>query len=127
MKKILLILAILLPLVFTSCGDDNDALSSREQELVGEWAIVKTSENQEDYHYVFNKERTGSRRHLEDGNVTTDIRFNWTLDGNRLTLDYTTQKLELEISITGSNKLHVRYVATGHTEDYNKVIKPEED
>ena len=41
MKKILLLMAIFLPFMLNSCGDDKDILSSQEQELVGEWAIVK--------------------------------------------------------------------------------------
>ena len=55
MKKILFLLALMLPLVLVSCGDDNDVLSPIEQDLVGEWAIVKTAENQNDYHYVSRK------------------------------------------------------------------------
>ena len=127
MKKILMLLAIMLPLVFTSCGDDNDVLSANEQELLGEWAIVRPGGSQaDDYHYVFKKERTGSRRHLVDGTVVTDIAFKWTLNGKRLTLDYGGQQLLLDIEI-GINNMHVVYVGTGATEDYNKVIVEEED
>lgn len=127
MKKILMLLAIMLPLVFTSCGDDNDVLSANEQELLGEWAIVRPVGSQvDDYHYVFKKERTGSRRHLVDGTVVTDIAFKWTLNGKRLTLDYGGQQLLLDIEI-GINNMHVVYVGTGATEDYNKVIVEEED
>lgn len=127
MKKILMLLAIMLPLVFTSCGDDNDVLSANEQELLGEWAIVRPVDSQvDDYHYVFKKERTGSRRHLVDGTVVTDIAFKWTLNGKRLTLDYGGQQLLLDIEI-GINNMHVVYVGTGATEDYNKVIVEEED
>ena len=127
MKKILMLLAIMLPLVFTSCGDDNDVLSANEQELLGEWAIVRPVGSQvDDYHYVFKKERTGSRRHLVDGTVVTDIAFKWTLNGKRLTLDYGGQQLLLDIEI-GINNMHVVYVGTGATEDYNKVSVEEED
>ena len=126
MKKLFLLLAIVLPLVFISCGDEDDVLTSREQELVGEWALVKTSASQDDYHYVFKKERTGSRRHLIDGTVVTDISFKWTLDGNRLTLDYGGQQLEMEITM-GINSMHVVYVGTGATEDYTMVINEDDD
>ena len=127
MKKIFLLLAITLPFVFTSCGDDDDVLSSIEQELVGEWAIIKTTDSQtDDYHYVFKKERTGSRRHLVDGNVVSDITFKWTFDGNKLTIDYGTgQILVMEITMK-INQMHVVYVATGATEDYKKVVSTEE-
>lgn len=127
MKKIFFLMAVLLPLIFTSCGDDKDVLSSQEQELVGEWAIVKTPESgNEDMRFVFKKERTGSRRHVVDGNVVTDISFKWTLEGNRLSLDYGTgQQLLLEITM-GINKMHVVYVGTGASEDYKKVEVAEE-
>lgn len=127
MKKILLLLAIMLPLVLTSCGDDNDVLSSLEKELVGEWAIVRTPESGDaDFHYVFNKERTGSRRHLVDGTVVTSVPFKWTLDGKRLTLEYVGQQLAMDIEL-GINSLHVVYVATGATEDYTRVIKDDDE
>lgn len=126
MKKIFLLLAIILPFILTSCGDDNDVLSSMEQELVGEWAIIKTSAQVDDYHYVFKKERTGSRRHVVDGTVVTDIAFKWVLDGNKLTIDYGTgQILVMEITMK-INQMHVVYVATGAAEDYNKVVNEEE-
>ena len=127
MKKALFLLAILLPLLLASCGDDNDVLSPMEQELVGEWALIKAPGSQvNDYHYVFKKERTGSRRRIVDGEVVTDIAFNWTLDGNRLQLDYAGQQLVLEISMK-VNQMHVTYVGTGATEDYERVIVAEEE
>ena len=126
MKKIFLLMAVVLPFILTSCVDDGDSLSSREQQLVGEWAVVITPETPADYHYVFKKERTGSRRHLEDGTVVTDIAFKWTLDGNLLTLDYGPGgKLVLEISIN-NDIMHVTYKSTGVSEDYKKVVKTEE-
>lgn len=126
MKKILLLMVFALPLLFNSCGDDNDLLSSQERELVGEWALIKTDDSQSDYHYVFKKERTGSRRRIENGEVVTDVPFNWTFDGNKLTLDYAGQKLVMEVSI-GINKLHIIYVETGAVEDYQRVVKPDDD
>ena len=127
MKKILFLLALMLPLVLVSCGDDNDVLSPIEQDLVGEWAIVKTAENQNDYHYVFKKERTGSRRHIVDGEVVTDIAFKWTLDGETLTIDYGTgQMLVLKVTLR-INEMHVVYVATGTSEDYTRVVDADTD
>ena len=127
MKKILLLMAIFLPFMLNSCGDDNDILSSQEEELVGEWAIVKTADTPNDIHYVFKKERTGSRRILVNSEVTNDFPFKWTLNGKTLTLDYGTgQQLVLEITV-GINKLHVVYVATGASEDYQRVVKPDDD
>ena len=127
MKKILFLLTFMLPLVFTSCGDDNDVLTSQEQELVGEWAIIKTADTQNDIHYVFKKERTGSRRILVNGEVTNDIGFKWTLNGKTLTIDYGTgQQLVLEITMR-INEMHVVYVATGSSEDYTRVVDADTD
>lgn len=80
----------------------------------------------DDYHYVFNKERTGSRRHIVDGEVVTNVPFNWTLEGNKLTLNYSGQQLVMEITLK-VNEMHVVYVGTGATEDYKKVVKPDEN
>ena len=127
MKKILFLLTFMLPLIFTSCGDDNDVLTSQEQELVGEWAIIKTADTQNDIHYVFKKERTGSRRILVNGEVTNDIGFKWTLNGKTLTIDYGTgQQLVLEITMR-INEMHVVYVATGSSEDYTRVVDADTD
>lgn len=123
MKKTLFLLAIMLPFIFSSCGDDNDVLSPMEQELVGEWARINALGSETaDYHYVFNKEHTGSHRHIVNGEVNTEIAFNWTLDGNKLTLNYAGQQTVLEITLK-VGEMHVVYVATGANEDYKKVIK----
>lgn len=127
MKKILLLMTLVLPFLLNSCGDDKDILSTQEQELLGEWALIKTADNPNDIHYVFKKERTGSRRRIEDGNVVSDFAFRWTFDGNKLTLDYGTgENLVMEVTI-GINKLRLIYVATGAVEDYQRVVKPDED
>lgn len=126
MKKILLLMAFALPFLFNSCGDDKDILTAQEQELVGEWAIIKTADTQNDIHYVFKKERTGSRRILVNGEVTSEVPFNWTFDGNKLTLSYAGQQLVLEV-IVGIDKLRLIYVATGAVEDYQRVVKPDDD
>ena len=126
MKKILLLMTLVLPFILNSCDDDKDILSTQEQELVGEWAIVKTADTPNDIHYVFKKERTGSRRIVVNGEVTNDVPFNWTFDGNKLTLSYAGQKLVLEVMV-GIDKLRIIYVETGAVEDYQRVVKPDED
>ena len=127
MKKILLLLAVVLPFLLTSCGDDKDELSALEKELVGGWAIInEPGSDADDYHYVFKKERTGSRRHIENGNVKTDVSFYWALKGNKLTLDYGSgQQLVMEITLT-INNLHVVYECTGVAQDYKRVVSTEE-
>ncbi len=127
MKKILLLMTLVLPFILNSCDDDKDILTSQEQDLVGEWAIIKTADTQNDIHYVFKKERTGSRRILVNGEVTNDVGFKWTLNGKTLTLDYGTgMKLVIEITMK-INEMHVLYVETGATEDYKKVISTDDD
>ena len=126
MKKILLLMTLVLPFILNSCDDDKDILTSQEQDLVGEWAIIKTADTQNDIHYVFKKERTGSRRIVVNGEVTNDVPFNWTFDGNKLTLSYAGQKLVLEVMV-GIDKLRIIYVETGAVEDYQRVVKPDED
>ncbi len=122
-----LLMAFVLPFLLASCGDDKDVLSPMEQDLVGEWALIIAPGSQvDDYHYVFNKERTGSRRHIVDGEVVTNVPFNWTLEGNKLTLNYSGQQLVMEITLK-VNEMHVVYVGTGATEDYKKVVKPDEN
>ena len=127
MKKILLLMTLVLPFILNSCDDDKDILTSQEQDLVGEWAIIKTADTQNDIHYVFKKERTGSRRILVNGEVTNDIGFKWTLNGKTLTIDYGTgQQLVLEITMR-INEMHVVYVATGSSEDYTRVVDADTD
>lgn len=127
MKKILFLMALVMPLILASCGDDKDVLSPMEQDLVGEWALVKTPGSQtDDYHYVFKKERTGSRRHIVDGQVVTDIAFNWTLDGNTLTLNYAGQQLVMEIALK-VGQMQVTYLATGAVENYNRVTQTDDE
>ena len=44
MKKVLLLMAIILPFVLTSCGDDKDEPKQNlEQELIGGWSNVQGS------------------------------------------------------------------------------------
>ena len=127
MKKIFLLMALVLPFLLASCGDDKDVLSPMEQDLVGEWAIINAPGSQaDDYHYVFNKERTGSRRHIVDGQVVTDVPFKWTLDGNRLTLNYAGQQLALDI-VLKVGEMQVTYVATGAIENYKRVVKTDDE
>ena len=88
MKKILLLMAIILPFVFTSCGDDKDEPQNLEQELIGEW-VENTNSNYEVYHYIFKSDHTGSwwvtnNNVLIDGFVVTT--FTLSVKGNSLTL-----------------------------------------
>ena len=85
MKKILLLLAIVLPFVITSCGDDKDEPKQNlEQELIGTWVIAYEDLNM--YQFMeFNADHTGSGSQVQDGIVQGEYSFNWSLSGDILT------------------------------------------
>ena len=85
MKKILLLLAIVLPFVITSCGDDKDEPKQNlEQELIGTWVIAYEDLNM--YQFMeFNADHTGSGSQVKDGIVQGEYSFNWSLSGDILT------------------------------------------
>lgn len=85
MKKILLLLAIVLPFVLTSCGDDKDEPKQNlEQELIGTWVIAYEDLNMYQF-MVFNADHTGSGSQVKDGIVQGEYSFNWSLSGDILT------------------------------------------
>ena len=85
MKKKLLLMAIILPFVLTSCGDDKDEpKQSLEKQLIGEW--VKIDENGSELHYIFNSDYTGKNYILFLGSTSDESNFKWSLNGNKLTL-----------------------------------------
>lgn len=84
MKKILLLMAIILPFVLTSCGDDKDEPKSLEKQLIGEW--VKIDDNGSELHYIFNSDYTGKNYILFLGSTSDESNFKWSLNGNKLTL-----------------------------------------
>lgn len=84
MKKILLLLALVLPFVLTSCGDDKKEPKTKEQMLVGEWVLYLDSGV--DMYYSFDEDHTGQYRKSQKGTVVQDIDFTWSLSGNELTI-----------------------------------------
>ena len=86
MKKYLLLLAIILPFVLTSCGDDKDEPSALAQQLFGEW--VGSNEYYE-FHYLFKSDHTGDYWVTKKGAPhAAPLQFKWTLKGNMLSFDY---------------------------------------
>ena len=80
MKKILLLMAIILPFVFTSCGDDKDEPKQNlEQELIGQWYFMVNEYTVNNY--LFNSDHTGKHWMKQDGEVLnwTVRSFNWSL------------------------------------------------
>ena len=84
MKKILLLMAIILPFVLTSCGDDKDEPKQNlEQELIGSWTFAEGSDI---YTILFNSNHTGKSQRMVDGHLVQDTPFTWSLNGNVLTV-----------------------------------------
>ena len=85
MKKILLFMAIILPFVLTSCGDDKDEPKQNlEQELIGTWVLAYDDLNMYQF-MVFNADHTGSGNQVKDGIVLGEFSFTWSLSGDVLT------------------------------------------
>ena len=85
MKKILLLMAIILPFVLTSCGDDKDEPKQNlEQELIGTWVLAYDDLNMYQF-MVFNADHTGSGNQVKDGIVLGEFSFTWSLSGDILT------------------------------------------
>ena len=108
MKKILLLMAIFLPFVLTSCGDDKDEPKQNlEQELIGGWVgdVYNIEDGQvvvthpRSGYMVFNTDHTGKTWTVIDGVRSPDTHFTWSLKGNILTMDTGSQQLTMEISI----------------------------
>ena len=95
MKKILLLMAIILPFVLTSCDDDKDEPNqSLEEQLIGGWAwSTVDGPNTITRFYIFNSDH------------------NWSLKGNILTVSFiqdgNTETVSVEISIDG-DVLHIK-------------------
>ncbi len=89
MKKILLILALMLPMVvFTACEKEGD-------DLIGTWVNNGSSEY---IAYVqFNEDHTGCFGYT-DGDVNS---FTWSTSGNHLTIDFGNDPGEFIYSISG--------------------------
>ena len=84
MKKFLLLIAIVLPVVLASCGSKDEPLTL-EQQLIGGW-----SNNSEGTFYVFNNDYTGlhTTTITVDGQKVTNTRpITWSLEGNILTIN----------------------------------------
>lgn len=85
MKKFFLLMAIILPFVLTSCGDDKDEPKQNlEQELIGTWVLAYEDIGMYQF-MVFNEDHTGSGNQVKDGIVLGEYSFTWSLSGDILT------------------------------------------
>ena len=109
MKKILLLLAIVLPFVLSSCSDDKDEPKDLEQALIGEWAADLGG----DYsiHYLFNEPKTGIYWEIDNGMLVegTYQFIMWDLDGKNLTVTSEHMNITTKISIK-KDILHMDYL-----------------
>ena len=108
MKKILLLMAIILPFVLTSCGDDKDEPKQNlEQELIGRW-VGNTADRE--ITLEFKADHTGInswkriQNVLQAASTSGSIPFTWSLKDNVLSMtvkdgEDTVQTDNYEISI----------------------------
>ncbi len=90
MKKLLLALALMLPMVvFTACEKDkeNEPGNGSGNELVGTWA--EDSDPEEILYYQFNADHSGYEWYVVYEEETSDkYSFTWSANGNTLTIVY---------------------------------------
>ena len=77
MKKVLLFMAIILPLVFTSC-DDKDELNNLEKQLTHTWVCFISNEYSETI--VFNSNHNGEFTGRMNHQWVTKEHFTWELE-----------------------------------------------
>ena len=112
MKKILLLMAIILPFVLTSCGDDKDEPKSLEQQLIGSWVLTEVyGPNTLIWHYIFNSDHNGKKQIYLNEQISTEEYFTWSLKGNILSCSFLQAgnmvTVNMEISIDG-DVLHIK-------------------
>lgn len=106
MRKILLLMAIILPFVLTSCGDDKDEpKQSLEEQLIGSWVgdvydlvdgkVIVTHPHSS--YVIYNADHTGKSWMIIDGVILHELNFNWSLKGNILTNDKSPKQVEISI------------------------------
>ena len=106
MKKYILLFAIILPFVLTSCDDDKDEPKSLEQQLIGSWVQTQVDgPNTLTWHYIFNSDHNGKQQIILNGHISTEVNFTWSLKGNILSCSFiqdgNTVTVSREISIDG--------------------------
>ena len=88
MKNILLLMAIVLPFVLSSCSDDKDEPKSLEQQLIGKW--VSTLDTDGVHHRNIatftDKDKQLYLEGQENDNQVIRVSYTWSLDGNTLKL-----------------------------------------
>ena len=72
-------MALILPFLLTSCGDDKekDEPQTLEQQLIGDWKKVVGTNNENEAHYIFNSNHTGRYKYLTNGTTVRDYDYTW--------------------------------------------------
>lgn len=119
MKKILLLMAIVLPLVLTSCGDDKDEPKSLENQLIGQWESSWEIDG-DNYHNIAIFDSDHQIYHSGYKNDTQIIRvsYTWELNGNTLKLIRNYDSAETTHEITIKDDI---LTISGYKETYHKV------
>lgn len=125
MKKFLLLLAIIVPFVLTSCGDDKDEPQNLEQELIGDWYFILNDYTAE--HFLFNSNHTGKHWIKQDGediNSSVDS-FHWSLEEadnvTYIKLEHDDLHTDYASISIKDDELHITYTLTGMTKIFKKV------
>lgn len=119
MKKILLFMALVLPFVLISCGDDKDEPKSLEDKLIGQWESSWEIDGDK-YHNIAIFDSEHQFYHSGYKNETQIIRvsYTWELNGNTLKLIRNSDLAETTHEITIKDNI---LTISGYKETYQKV------
>lgn len=119
MKKLLLLMAIIVPFVLTSCGDDKDEPKSLEDQLIGQWESSWEIDG-DNYHNIaiFDAEHQFYHSGYKNESQILRVSYTWELKGNTLKLirNFDSAETTHEITIK-DNTLTI----SGYRETYHKV------
>jgi len=88
MKKLLLLMTLMMPLLFSSCGDDKGDPDFFSKQLIGEWVEVNGPED-ELFHIKFDSTHKGLIW-ITDNQVTIlEAPFTWTENGGLIVIKIT--------------------------------------
>lgn len=120
MRKMMSVLAILLPVVFIfSCSDD-EAMNDYEHQLIGRW-VEDTDSHGEIFHAEFRKDGTGTQwieNYGVPGHVVAEDRFTWSATETTIfmtmeysgdaAIEYVIRENKLYLSYDGDYMVYVR-------------------
>lgn len=120
MKKILLLMALVLPFVLTSCGDDKDEPKSLEDQLIGRWESSWEIDGDEYHNIAIFDSDEHQFYHSGYKNDAQIIRvsYTWELNGNTLKLIRNSDSAEFTHEITIKDNV---LTISGYKETYHKV------